>query len=66
MVAATPCDLLKRSCLPPPAQNFRQTQLGGLHRDHKTKAGQAFPAAGREITTRKAPAVITICGPLAA
>jgi hypothetical protein len=35
------------------------------HRDHKTKARQAFPAAGREITTRKAPAV-TICGPLAA
>ena len=36
------------------------------HRDHKTKAGQAFPAAGRGITTRKAPARITICGPLAA
>ena len=36
------------------------------HRDHKTKAGQAFPAAGRSITTRKAPARITICGPLAA
>ncbi len=36
------------------------------HRDHKTKARQAFPAAGREITTRKAPAVITICGSLAA
>jgi hypothetical protein len=36
------------------------------HRDHKTKARQAFPAAGRETTTRKAPAVITICGPLAA
>ena len=36
------------------------------HRDHKTKARQAFPAAGREITTRKAPAAITICGPLAA
>jgi hypothetical protein len=36
------------------------------HRDHKTKARQAFPAAGREITTRKARAVITICGPLAA
>jgi hypothetical protein len=36
------------------------------HRDHKTKAGPAFPAAGRGITTRKAPARITICGPLAA
>ena len=36
------------------------------HRDHKTKARQAFPTAGREITTRKAPAAITICGPLAA
>ncbi len=36
------------------------------HRDHKTKARQAFPAAGRETTTRTAPAVITICGPLAA
>ena len=36
------------------------------HRDHKTKARQAFPAAGRETTTRKAPAIITICGPLAA
>ena len=35
-------------------------------RDHKTKAGQAFPAAGRGITTRKVPARITICGPLAA
>ena len=36
------------------------------HRDHKTKARQAFPAAGRGITTRKAPATITVCGPLAA
>ena len=36
------------------------------HRDHKTKARQPFPAAGREITTRTAPPVITICGPLAA
>jgi len=36
------------------------------HRDHKTKARQAFPAAGPGITTRKAPAVITVCGPLAA
>jgi hypothetical protein len=38
----------------------------GRHRDHKTKARQAFPAAGRSITTRTAPARITICGPLAA
>jgi hypothetical protein len=36
------------------------------HRDRKTKARQAFPAAGRGITTRKAPARITICGSLAA
>jgi len=36
------------------------------HRDHKTKARQAFPAAGRDIRTRTAPAVITVCGPLAA
>ena len=36
------------------------------HRDHKTKARQAFPAAGRGTATRKAPAVVTICGPLAA
>jgi hypothetical protein len=36
------------------------------HRDHKTKARQAFPAAGRNITTRKAPARITVCGPPAA
>jgi hypothetical protein len=38
----------------------------GRHRDHKTKARQAFPAAGRAITTRIAPARITVCGPLAA
>jgi hypothetical protein len=36
------------------------------HRARKTKARQAFPAAGREITTRKAAATITVCGPLAA
>ena len=36
------------------------------HRDHKTKARQAFPAAGRGITTRRAPAKITVCGPIAA
>ena len=34
------------------------------HRDHKTKAWQVFPAAGRGITTRKAPATITVCGPI--
>ena len=36
------------------------------HRDHKTKTRQAFPAAGRGTATRKAPATITICGPVAA
>jgi len=36
------------------------------HRDHKTKARQAFPAAGRGTPTRTAPAKITVCGPLAA
>jgi hypothetical protein len=36
------------------------------HRDHKTKARQAFPAAGRGTPTRKAPAKITVCGPIAA
>jgi hypothetical protein len=36
------------------------------HRDHKTKAPQAFHAAGHGITTRTAPARITICGPLSA
>jgi hypothetical protein len=36
------------------------------HREHKTKARQAFPAAGRGTTTRKAPATITVCGPIAA
>ena len=36
------------------------------HRDHKTKARQVFPAAGRSTATRKAPAVVAICGPLAA
>lgn len=33
------------------------------HRDHKTKARQAFPAARRGTTTRTAPARITVCGP---
>jgi hypothetical protein len=36
------------------------------HRDHKTKARQAFPAAGRSTPTRTAPAKITICGLIAA
>ena len=36
------------------------------HRDRKTKARQAFPAAGRATPTRKAPARITVCGPIAA
>ena len=36
------------------------------HRDHKTKARQAFPAAGRGTATRKATATITLCGPIAA
>ncbi|HEY3033899.1 MAG TPA: hypothetical protein VGJ54_04475, partial [Streptosporangiaceae bacterium] len=36
------------------------------HRDHKTKARPAFPAAGRGITTRTARAEISVCRPLAA
>ena len=36
------------------------------HRDHKTKSGQPFPAAGRSITTRTAAARITVCQPFAA
>ena len=32
------------------------------HRDRKTKARQAFPNAPRQLPTRTAPAVITICG----
>jgi hypothetical protein len=36
------------------------------HRDRKTKARQAFPAAGRRTTTRKAAAKITVCGPITA
>jgi hypothetical protein len=35
------------------------------HRDHKTKARQAFPNASRAITTRTAAARVSICGPLA-
>jgi hypothetical protein len=36
------------------------------HRDRKTKARQAFPAAGRGITTRTATARVSICRPAAA
>ena len=36
------------------------------HRDRKTKARQAFPGAGRGITTRTAPARVSICRPAAA
>jgi hypothetical protein len=36
------------------------------HRERKTKTCQAFPAAGRAITTRTAPAHVAICMPLAA
>ena len=36
------------------------------HRDRKTKTCQAFPAAGRAITTRTAPAHVTVCMPAAA
>ena len=38
----------------------------GRHRDRKTKARQAFPGAGRGITTRTATARISICRPEAA
>ena len=33
------------------------------HRDRKTKARQAFPAAGRGITTRTAIAQVSLCRP---
>ncbi len=36
------------------------------HRDRKTKTCQAFPAAGRAITTRTAPAHVAVCMPAAA
>ena len=36
------------------------------HRDRKTKARQAFPAAGRGITTRTATARVNVCRPAAA
>jgi hypothetical protein len=35
------------------------------HRDRKTKARQAFPGAGRHITTRTATARISVCRPAA-
>ena len=36
------------------------------HRDRKTKTRQAFPGAGRDITTRTATAQVSICRPAAA
>ena len=36
------------------------------HRDRKTKARQAFPGAGRGITTRTATARVSVCRPAAA
>ncbi len=36
------------------------------HRDRKTKTRQPFPAAGRAITTRTAPAQVSVCAPAAA
>jgi hypothetical protein len=36
------------------------------HRDRKTKARQAFPGAGRAITTRTAIAQVSVCRPAAA
>jgi len=36
------------------------------HRDRKTKARQAFPGAGRGITTRTATARVSVCQPAAA
>jgi hypothetical protein len=45
----------------------RRVSIGrDRHRDHKTKTRQPFPAAGRGITTRTAPARIAVCGPVAA
>jgi hypothetical protein len=38
----------------------------GRHRDRKTNARQAFPAAGRGITTRTAIAQVSVCRPAAA
>lgn len=36
------------------------------HRDRKTKSAYSFPAAPRDITTRTAPATVTVCGTTAA
>ena len=36
------------------------------HRDRKTKTRQAFPAAGRGVTTRTAAAQVSLCAPAAA
>ena len=36
------------------------------HRDRKTKARLGFPPAGPRLPTRKAPAEISVCGPIAA
>ena len=36
------------------------------HRDRKTKARLGFPPAGPRPPTRKAPAEISLCGPIAA
>jgi len=38
----------------------------GRHRDRKTKTRQAFPSAGRAITTRTATAQVAIWRPAAA
>ena len=61
----------------PMAQAFHHDTLRALgkrrividrhrHRDRKTKARQAFPAAGRGITTRTAIARVDVCTPAAA
>ena len=80
--AAAPPSPASAPGLPPPARpphhrRRRQATLRDLGRrratidrdrycDHKTKARQAFPAAGRGTATRKAPATIILCGPIAA
>lgn len=48
------------------AGRSRVTVDRSRHRDHKTKARQGFPNAGRAITTRTAIAQVSICGSLAA
>jgi len=40
--------------------------LAAWHRDRKTKTRQAFPGAGRGITTRTAIAQVSVCTPVAA